>query len=202
MGDQQAALETVFSDAAREADSSAPAEKPKRKPGQRGPDKAPRSKPVARVPVAEVANRARPSLFTEVPVSPLPVVFEAPRPIVDDASLRVGVESVVRLLETGASFYVSRLAKQAGVTAAVEAKCVEGTKPTPQVRECIVNGGVDCWKKYFPETPIGPEVVLLGALALWGKQLADIRSELTAIREHLEKTSATPGTEATHATAA
>ena len=187
-GPVQAELEARFAAAASQPDvaGTSPSPQPKRRPGQRGPDKAPRRRPGK---AAEPDPVDPDELFTERGTSPVagpvvtPIVALPPPP--DDKALRVGIEGLVRLLEGGAALYLAKAAHDANAGEAITRRVIEQSKPTPEVRDSIVNGSVECWKKYFPNTPIGPEVELIGALGLWIKQLNDLRMELRAMRDRV-----------------
>lgn len=175
---EQAQLEAVFSNAVGNGNAASDPPAPIRKPGVRGPDKQKRKSPVS---VGKVVDRSDPPLFTQGAAVPLAVDFEPVRPAVDDASVRAGIAGAVRILESGAALWIGKVATRETGNAELAARMSEAAKPSPEVREALTHGGVECWKKYFPNTPIGPEFELVGALGLWGKQLQDIKTELRAL---------------------
>lgn len=85
------------------------------------------------------------------------------------------------MLEGGAVLWIGVEAKKATDNAALIDRVKEGARMRPEIREAFVNGGVNCWKKYFPNTPIGPELELLGAIGLWGAQIKGLVDELRAL---------------------
>lgn len=175
---EQAQLEAVFSAAIGGGNAPGDPPAPARKPGCRGPDKQKRKTAVS---VGKVVERADPPLFTSIPAVPLAVDFEGVRQPVDDTSIRAGIAGAVRILESGAALWIGKVANRETGNAELAARMSEAAKPSPEVREALTHGGVECWKKYFPNTPIGPEFELVGALGLWGKQLQDIKTELRAL---------------------
>jgi hypothetical protein len=127
-------------------------------------------------------DRSDPPLFTgSIPARPLPVDFEPIRPPVDDASLRAGVAGIVRIAETGAVVYVASVAKKETGNPEIVSRTSEAARPSAEVRELLINGGVGCWKKYFPNTPIGPEAELGGGFLMWGNQIRVLIEELRAL---------------------
>jgi len=171
-GDQQSRLEAVFSETAGKADTETDPPAPRRKPGERGPDKKPRKK--TGVPVEKVDDRTDAPLFTAPAPVPVKIDFEPVRPQISDESRRAGVASIVRAAETAVVVLVETKVKARTNNAEIIDRFSQAARCPGEVKEMLINDGAECWKKYFPDVPIGPEVGVIAALGLWGKNIKDL----------------------------
>jgi hypothetical protein len=174
--DQQAQLEAAFSGAASGNSQETAPIPPARPPGKRGPDKKPRKKPG--VSVGEVDNGTDSPLFTGAVPRLAEPDFEPVRPPIDDASRRAGVAGLVKVVETAVVVFVESKARQKYSQPEVIERYTTAARPPGDVREMLINGGTECWKKYFPDVPIGPEVELAAGFVLWGNAIRELINDL------------------------
>lgn len=91
------------------------------------------------------------------------------------------------MVEALARTKVARVCKEEGLPPELKKKAVEGVKCEDDLREPLIQSYVNCWKKYFPNTPIGPEVVAVGGTMQlfngWRELIAELRAMGAELRD-------------------
>jgi hypothetical protein len=141
----------------------------KRRPGQRGPDKRPRKKPV---PVASVGNGSpAPSLETGTP-APLESLWADPDPPYDDGLARQVIDLATRVVnDTGCGLVRIFGERQLGDKAFAR-EMSEGVKMGESLESSFKIGGFLCAKKYGVRFEKSPEWILGGAVVAWTTQIS------------------------------
>lgn len=128
----------------------------------------------------DVGERSSAPLFTDGPPPALSPIAGPPPPApVDDKSIRAGIEMVVSLAEGLAKTKIQRVGKEVCLPKPIVDTAKNGAKIEPEIRDPLLDSYFLTFKKYFPNTPLGPEAAAISGTLLvlkgWKELIADLR---------------------------
>lgn len=164
----------------------------RRRPGQRGPDKAPRQ---PRVSLAEVAGGARP-LVLETPPPPAPLAVEwEPAPDLRAEAAEKVVAGLVSQFDKAAGALVYLLGIRWTRDKAAAAAAREAASMDAETKAGLTSGGAYVWEKYLGTITDAREAAFWVVLGSWlGLQVGGSVLQLQQARVDKEDTPCPPST--------
>lgn len=140
----------------------------KRKPGQRGPDKAPRRPRV--VPLESVDAGPGETPLEEGAAVPLGGWVDS-QPAFDEETAKQIIEIALGLLNDGAGAVIRAIAKKETGDEKLADEAAASVRMSEKIEGTIKTGAVACARKYAVNMAYAPEIMLGGGLVIWAGQV-------------------------------
>jgi hypothetical protein len=140
-------------------------EQPKRKPGQRGPDKRTRKSPVR---LAQVADGTIPISMADSPETAFDSTGnETGSAFADEEAVKAVVEGLLEQINDMAAAFQRMAAMRMFNDSQLAEEAAKAARMSPKVETMIRSGGLLCLKKYAVDTTYAPEAAFFGGMAIW-----------------------------------